>query len=69
MMYLKTAVERMEAAQKEVLEAKNEISIKDVWKFVKQKRSVKSYIYQSKKEVNEQFGKKVNQNGVEMEES
>ena len=33
---------------------------KDVWKCT-EKRKVKKYIYQSKKKVNEQFGRKINE--------
>ena len=36
---------------------------KDVWKFTKKKkRKVKRCIYQSKEELQEQFGRKINQN-------
>ena len=58
----KDAVERKEAAQEEVLGVRDEIAkdrCMEVYK--KEKRKGKRCIYQGKKEVNEQFGRKMNQ--------
>ena len=58
----KAAVERKEAAWKEVLEARDEVAKDRCMEIYKEeKRKVKGCIYQSKNGVNEQFGKKMNQ--------
>ena len=59
---VKDAVERKEAAQGEVLGVRDEIT-KDRYMEVykKEKGKGKRFIYQGKKEVNEQFGRKMNQ--------
>ena len=56
----KVAVERKKAAQREVLGTRDEVA-KDRFMeaYKEENRKVKSCIYQSKKEVNEQFGRKM----------
>ena len=59
---MKDAVERKEAAWREILGTRNEAANNrcvDIYK--EEKRKVKRYIYQSKKDINEQFGRKMNQ--------
>ena len=58
---VKDVRERKEAAWKDVLKAKNENRKKRCIEiYAEENRRVESYIYQSKKEVNEQFGRKIN---------
>ena len=55
-------VERKEGAWKEVLGARDEVAKERCMETYKEeKRKVKKCIYQSKKEVIEQFGRKMNQ--------
>ena len=60
---MKAAVERKETVRKEVLGARDE-DVKDrcMEAYREEKRKVKRCIYLNKKEVNEQFGRKMNQN-------
>ena len=59
---VKAADKRKEAAWKEVLGARDEYAKERCRKAYKEeKRKVKIFIYQSKKEVNEQFRRKMNQ--------
>ena len=53
---VKAEVERNEVAWKQRMRLRN----KDAWEFIKRKR-VKRGIYQIKKEINEQFGRKMSQ--------
>ena len=56
---IKAVVERKEAAWKKVLGAKDEVAKERC--MVTKKKKVKRCIYQRKNEVNEQFGRKINQ--------
>ena len=59
---VKTVDERKDAAWKKVLGARDEVAIGRCGEVYKEeKRNVKRCIYQSKKDVNEQFGRKMNQ--------
>ena len=59
---IKAAVRRKEAAWKEILAASNkEIKERYMEAYREEKRMVKRCIYQSKNKVNEQFGKKMNE--------
>ena len=60
---VKAAVRRKEAARKVVLAASNEKAKERCMKAHREKkRKVKRCIYQSKKKLNEQFGRKMNGN-------
>ena len=59
---IKAAVQRKEDAWKEMLGARDKDATERCLKVYKEeKRNVKSCINQSKKEVQEQFGRKINQ--------
>ena len=59
---VKAAVERKEAAWKDVMGARVEVTKDRLWRSVKKKRKrLRKCIYQGKKEVNEQFRRKMNQ--------
>ena len=57
---VKSGVDRKEAARKKVLGARDEVA-KDLYGFTKKLINIKRCIYQSKKKVNKQFGRKMNQ--------
>ena len=59
---VKAAVKGKKVAWKEVLEARDEEAKERCMEAYKQKRKVKRCICQSKKELNEQFGRKMNVN-------
>ena len=56
---IKTAVRRKEAAWKEMLAASNEKAKQRCMEAYREKRKVKRCIIQSKRKVNEQFGRKI----------
>ena len=57
---VKAVVERKEDGRKEILGARDEVTKDRCTEVYKEKRKVKRCIYKSKKEVNEQFGRKMN---------
>ena len=60
--HVKATVKRKEAAWKEVLGAKDEDAKERCLEvYNEEKRKVKRFIYQSKEEVQEKFGRKINQ--------
>ena len=61
---VKAKFKKKEDAWKEVLGARDEdVRERCLEAYKEEKRKVKRYIYQSKKEVQEQFGRKINQVG------